>query len=306
VGKVGFSCDVNDVVIAYAKLSNVSAHSCAAIHAWSVVGAADRAQTQQQPSKPNLEAACRKGDGLAFGLVDELFHEDEHRAPALLQLGCKAGSAFACAMLAGRYDDGEGTPRDADMALRLSIRACLGHSALGCMNAAKMIAQERGHVPKGQSADANAYIDRACWYGGDRDGVCRASDDSNLGEGEYHQHQLAQCTRGNARACRLLGWDFETGYGTPTNIALALAAYKNACERADVYGCFREALLTADTRQQAQLYQTACQQGSGAACYNATLPIYGVSAEKRSELYRRACESDVVAGCMAFASQLTK
>jgi len=41
-----------------------------------------------------------------------------------------------------------------------------------------------------------------------------------------------------------------------------------------LWGCFREALFTTDVQQQARLYEAACQQGSGPACYALAQPAY--------------------------------
>jgi len=117
-------------------------------------------------------------------------------------------------------------------------------------------------------------VDRACGFGGDRYGICRLSDAAAEAHDavDYVQRQSAGCAAKSGRACRLLGRALETGYGTPVDENAAREAYGRACAAGDVWGCFRQAPLTAEVTDQARLYYRACEHGSGPACYDLTLP----------------------------------
>jgi TPR repeat protein len=279
----------------------------AAMRSWSGFGAPERALPEVRPDRAALEAACQRGDGLACGLVNELLAQDEAGKDSYFKrasAGCNAGSVFACSVLGSLYAEGHGVAADVNKALALFVRACDGHSGLGCLNAIKMVAQKRGRLPKGASADPMFYADRACWYGSDRDGVCRATDDSDAKPADYLAQKIAGCARGDARACRLLGWARETAYGTSTDVAGAVDAYGKACDKGDLYGCFRRALFTSDLTEQGKLLGAACERGSGPACYDLALPTYGVAAAQRATLWRRACESDIEPACLQVAATL--
>ena len=65
-----------------------------------------------------------------------------------------------------------------------------------------------------------------------------------------------------------------------------------------MWGCFREALFTTDVQQQARLYEAACQQGSGPACYALAQPAYRRPPDVRRELERKACDSSIEVACV--------
>jgi hypothetical protein len=111
------------------------------LSAWTLYGVADRARGDAKPDRARLEAACRQKDGLACGLRHELFGrgEAEEAEREWMEKGCNLGSAFACGSLAPHYDH-EAT-KDEAKALALSMKSCDAHGALGCENAAKIIAR---------------------------------------------------------------------------------------------------------------------------------------------------------------------
>jgi len=286
----------------------------ATLGGWSLYGVADRATGDVPPNKAAVAGACSRGDGLACGLLAEFFRNEEDSSEAgagrqHLEAGCKHGSAFACASLAAVYDRGDGVPRDEKKALSLSERACDAHSALACLNAAELL--KKGPVSTATSttqAIVDRFVDRACGFGGDREGACRMSDAASEARdaADYFRRQGVGCIGKSGRACRLLGWALETGYGTLVDDDAARDAYGRACAAGDVWGCFRQALLTSDMAEQARLYERACQQGSGPACYGLTLPPYGRTEPRRKEFLRRACESDIQEACVQVLAMLSR
>jgi len=123
----------------------------AQLAAWSVFGAADVVTPAPDDAAARLQAACRRGDGLACGLVHELSHESLKPSESLqlLTSGCNAGSAFACGSLGSLYAEGNGVPKDEARAMKLLVRGCDAQGFLACVNAASIGA-------RGQPKDAPA------------------------------------------------------------------------------------------------------------------------------------------------------
>jgi TPR repeat protein len=247
-----------------------------------------------------LARRCASGDGLACGLAHEFARGEGGDDRASLEKGCAAGSPFTCASLSGSLD--HATPPDSTRALAVARKACEGHSALGCTNAAQILSRDG----EKNVAEVQAYADRTCGYGGDRDGVCRLSALSNLAPAAYLAGQEKGCAGGAAAACRLLGWSHETGYGTAVSVRKARDAYGLGCKAGDLWACFRGALFTADHAAQQQALEATCAKGSGPACYALSLPAYGLPAERRASLARAACEASVFEGCLATAVELAR
>jgi TPR repeat protein len=223
----------------------------------------------------------------------------------MLEVGCKKGSGFACGSLGSLYAEGHGVTKDEARAKEILARGCDAHGSLACLNA--MAVGRRGQPESAPlSPEGLALLERACGYGGDRDGVCRISSDGEAPAATYLEAQRAGCARGVGHACRLLGWAIETGYATPVDVEAARAAYAKSCERQSLWGCFRQALLTADSKEQARLYEHACDQGSGPACYALAQPSYGRPAEQRRILLRRACESSIEEACGDVLAELAR
>jgi TPR repeat protein len=275
---------------------------------WSTFGAPN-VVAEAKVDVARVAAACRRGDALACGLVYELSGSAEKGPGAderkMLEAGCKGGSAFACGSLGSVYAEGHGVPKDEARAKQILARGCDAHGSLACVNA--MAVSRRGQPDSAPlSPAAVALLDRACGYGGDRDGVCRFSSDGDAPAATYLENQKTGCARGDGMACRLLGWAIETGYGTPVDVGAARAAYAKSCDAHNLWGCFRQALLTADAGEQARLYEAACAQGSGPACYGLAQPAYGRAAEKRRALLRQACESSIEEACADVLADLSR
>jgi len=266
---------------------------------WAVFGAPNVITPPPEVSPVRLEALCRAGDGLACGLAHELgsrTDKPEH-ALQLLTAGCKAGSAFACGSLGSRYAEGDGAPKDEARAAKILAQGCDAHGSLACVNAASLAVRGR---PDGAPLPAQslALLERACGYGGDRDGVCRASGDSDAPPAAYVADQRKGCAAGDGVACRRLGWAIETGYGDAVvDVDAARAAYGKACAAHSLWGCFRQALFTADAKEQARLFDAACEAGSGPACYALAQPKFGRTAAARRTLARKACEGSIEEAC---------
>jgi TPR repeat protein len=266
---------------------------------WAAFGAPNVVAQGAQIEPARVEEACRQGDGLACGLVQEMAAGDDAGAEGVkaLTAGCAAGSAFACGSLGSLYAEGTGVAKDETRAMQIFAQGCDLHGWLACLNAGAMTLRDRLEGAPA-APEGLAYLDRACGYGGDREGVCRFSVDSDGPPARYLRAQTTGCAAGDGRACRLLGWAIETGYGdTPVDVDAARASYAKACAAHSLWGCFRQALLTADRKEQARLYEGACQQGSGPACYALAQPQHNPSPAARRALVRKACESSVVEAC---------
>lgn len=278
----------------------------AAVARWSGFGAAHVvAATAGAPDRERLGERCRGGDGLACGLLHEVSDEEQRRKNGLawLTAGCDAGSAFACGSLGSRYAEGNGVSADEARATKILQRGCDAHGWLACLNALRLRSR-KGPERTPDDPETSKLLARACGYGGDRDDVCRATPVPADPRDAYVRAQEQACARGDGLGCRLHGWAFETGYGVAVDVAAARTAYQKACAAGDLWGCFRQALTTADAGEQARLYTSACEQGSGPACYALAQARYGQPAETRRALLRRACESSIAEACSAVMADL--
>jgi TPR repeat protein len=279
----------------------------AALGTWSAFGTPDIVTEPSEGMIRNVEAACQRGDGLACGLQYELSRGDDSKAKIdLLAKGCNAGSAFACGSLGSIYAEGSGVAKDEARARKIFAQGCDAHGWLACYNAAQLAIRgtAEGAPPPPETL---RFLERACDHGGDRDGICRFSLDGEAKPAGYLAAQTAGCDQGRGAACHHVGWAIETGYaGATVDIAAARGAYHKACVARSLWGCFREALLTADTQEQARLYEAACAQGSGPACYALAQPAYGRAPAARQDLFRKACESSVQPACGEYLNGLGK
>jgi TPR repeat protein len=222
----------------------------------------------------------------------------------LLTTACDAGSAFACGSLGSLYADGNGVSKDEARATKILVRGCDGHGWLACVNAASLgvRGQPQDAAPPARSV---AFLERACGYGGDQSAVCRADDAAGGAPAAYLAAQRKGCDAGDGVACRRLGWAIETGYGdAAVDVEAARAAYAKSCATHNLWGCFRQALFTADAKEQARLYDAACRAGSGPSCYALAQPKYAQPAEARRALLRQACDSSIENACIGFAATI--
>ena len=279
----------------------------ASLARWSGFGAANVVTVAGgAPDRKRLGERCRGGDGLACGLLHETSDDEARRNNGLawLTAGCDAGSAFACGSLGGRYAGGNGVAADEARAMKVLQRGCDAHGSLACMNAFQLRARKASDAL--DDPEASKLLARACGYGGDRDGVCRATPVPAAPRDIYLRAQEQACARGDGLGCRMHGLAFETGYGVAVDVTAARAAYQKACAAGDLWGCFREALMTASAGEQARLYTSACDLGSGPACYALAQPRYGQPAEARRALMRRACDSSIEDACSAVLADLAR
>jgi TPR repeat protein len=271
----------------------------ASLARWSGFGAANVVTpAARAPDHKRLGERCRAGDGLACGLLHEASDEEQRRKNGIawLTAGCDAGSAFACGSLGGRYADGNGVAVDQARAAKILQRGCDAHGWLACLNALRLRSRKSPEAAP-NDPETSKLLARACGYGGDRDGVCRATSVPARPRDAYVRAQEQACAGGYGFGCQLHGMAIEAGYGVTVDFAAARAAYQKACAAGDLWGCFRQALMTASVVEQAHLYTNACDQGSGPACYALAQPRYGQSADARRALLRRACDSSIEEAC---------
>src|SRR5262249_3924360 len=154
---------------------------------WSAFGAPN-VVAEAKVDVARVAAACRRGDALACGLAFELSGStakgpgaDERK---MLEAGCKGGSAFACGSVRRLHPGGDGVRKDGGRAREIFARGCDAQGSLACVNA--MAVSRRGQPESAPlSPAAVTLLDRACGYGGDRDGVCRFSSDSDAPAAVY-------------------------------------------------------------------------------------------------------------------------
>jgi TPR repeat protein len=281
-----------------------------AFASWSAFGTPNVVSEPSGSVLPKLAAACKHGDGLACGLQHEWASGDPGQKAkaglALLTAGCKAGSAFACGSLGSLYAEGTGVAKDEARARKILAQGCDAHGWLACVNAGS-IARRGRPAEAPPTPEMLGFLERACGYGGDHDSVCRFSTNGDLPPAEYLAAQTAGCAKNDARACRNLGWTIETGYaGVTVDVDAARDAYHKACAVHSLWGCFREALFTTDLQEQARLYDAACKQGSGPACYALAQPTYGRAPDVRRALVRKACDSSIEMACVDYLAGFAK
>jgi len=270
---------------------------------WNVFGVATRAVPRANLAPGVLDTACKRGDGLACGLAVEV-HRDagDDQSLGWATRGCDGGSAFACGTLGSYYAEGNGVAQDDARARQILQKGCDAHGDLACLNLASLAA--RGNENPDSNPAIVALADKACGFGGDKRGVCRLPVAGRVAQAEYRAAVLAACDRRQARECRALGWDFETGYGGAIDVDRARDAYARGCELGDLWACFREGLLASSLARQKTLYTAACERGSGPSCYALAQPAFGPTDQQRAALWRQACNSGIEDACWAFATTL--
>jgi uncharacterized protein len=123
------------------------------------------------PPKPGANAAgtlatsTSEGSGAASagdaGVPRVCMHDAKDLAPC--SEDCDRGIAFACTVVAGRIERGEGAPKDLTRAVVLHERACELRDPASCMSAARMHASGSGVPPN--RAKQIALLETACKLG---------------------------------------------------------------------------------------------------------------------------------------------
>jgi TPR repeat protein len=110
--------------------------------------------------------------------------------------------------------------------------------------------------------------------------------------------------RQNPRACANLGTLYTTGEGVLPDPGRAAALYGFACDGGDLVGCSLQGLaydlgsgVAQDQSRAEHLYDRACRGKVFPACVKQGSLLQTDNPEKAIELYRRACDADVAAGC---------
>jgi hypothetical protein len=256
--------------------------------------------------------ACRGGHTASCGrAAAEL---GPARAREVLEAGCAAGDAAACAALADLLERGapagDGVTRDLPRARSLREEACRKDHGGACHALARMWL--RGVAGPRDGARAWKLAARGCDLGDA--GACRmwgrAHGDGSLGEPDmakqYELHQRAAelfeaaCDAGAPAACHALGQLLRVGDGVKEDrsrgLSLQLAACRGghgpACSAWVTRGPHRVPL---DGRG-AQAVASACAAGDGAAC----LAVGYLGLASPDAPFERGCRAGDAASCSAY------
>jgi TPR repeat protein/tRNA A-37 threonylcarbamoyl transferase component Bud32 len=245
------------------------------------------------------------------GGVDEPLVVD----PAVLnRQRCDRGSARDCYRLAERFERGEGSFQDDDLAARMYERACdaSASEALGCLEHGLRLLDDDGD--KADPVRAALVLERAC-RAGSGPACARVARQYESGEGVAVDLErsidldLLACDLGVADRCTSAGFAYSKGEGARVDASRATALYQKACEGGHALGCFDYAYalehglgVEIDMERAVELYRKACDDGSGYACTNlGQLHEEGDHVTrnylKAAALYQEGCEKGSTVAC---------
>ena len=160
-----------------------------------------RGTTAQSPLAPSPETAPGTSPSDA-GAPRACIHDAKDLAPCAED--CERGIVFACTVVAGRTERGDGIGKDLTRAVHLHERACDLGDAPSCVSAARMHASGRGVPPN-----------------------------------RVTQIQLLAhaCTLGDAHACSIPAKAFQTGTDVPRDLRRAAELWQQACAAGDTAAC---------------------------------------------------------------------
>ena len=156
------------------------------------------------PARGGSNAGGPLATSMASGASSSIADAGAMRAPCMHDAkdlstcveDCDRAISFACTVLAGRLERGEGIPRDLPRAVVLHERACELRDAASCVSAARMHASGRGVPPS------------------------RAKQIELL---------TTACKLGDALSCAVPARAFATGNGVPRDERRATELWQTAC-----------------------------------------------------------------------------
>ncbi len=204
--------------------------------------------------------------GLAFHR-GEVVPRDEPRAVRLYEKGCEGGDPGGCASLAYVLHYGIGVEQDPARARRLYETACAARHPGACENLAALLVSHpeaglSGGQLKTEPERAAAFWRATCARAGRAAG---AGDVVSAGSAD----PAVQAACINYAIC------LETGLGVPSDLTLARALLRGACDSGHIEGCLQLAVSleggpanaspTEDELAEARrLYRRVCTASSGA------------------------------------------
>ena len=197
------------------------------------------------------ERACRRELWKACTILGYLLEgghgapRNARRATALYELACAGGERVACSNLGLFYLDGHGVQRSPRRAASLFSKSCeLGHGT-GCVHLARVL--ETG---VGDRTSALYFRLKGCLAG--QDDACaqlrRAPRAERTGVAAREKRAEAACTRGDGKACVVLGHlilEHQRGRRAEKR---AFALYRKACDMSQAFGCLALARMFRDGR----------------------------------------------------------
>lgn len=113
-------------------------------------------------------------------------------------------------------------------------------------------------------------------------------------DAEQLAHFEAQCARGDAAACSILGVMHERGETSPWNATRAWLLYDGACKQGNARACANLAGMLGSSARAAELYDYACRHDVPEACTK----LGRLRSDRAAELYEIACSLGDAAGCI--------
>jgi TPR repeat protein len=238
-------------------------------------------RSPKDPTKARqlFEQGCKEGDRLGCLFRDALTKggedpKDPHGI-AMLEAMCDLANGFACTLLGGAYDKGDGVPRDPARAAGYFERGCEASSSLACMIVGPMHLEGKG-VPKDEA---------------------RGIRDLELA-----------CDAAQGAACATLGLAHLQGaYGLKEDHAAGAALLERGCELGYGDACawwgqvlFMGNGVAKDVARAKKVLDDACQRGSGDACGKRGAIAYAEGEKVAAiDLFKRACTLGLALGCQA-------
>ncbi|MFZ5439274.1 MAG: SEL1-like repeat protein [Myxococcota bacterium] len=290
-----------------------------------------------------LEAACRRGDGIACDDSAVDFKGDPKRAYELTHYGCDTlGRELSCRNLGVLFERGDGVEQDRERALGIYVGACARGDAKACRFAGNLHNDKTMGAQYSKNEALKRYT-KAC-HGKDAVGcsfVISLADELDAPLSPTDRMVILQhaCADGNGWGCYQLGLQ-ERSLNIPDAVrtlqkgcdwndasacdlaaalwwkagqnASAMNAAMRGCAIDRASGCWREGLIAAAERKYGyavQTWEAACGQNDGRSCRSAGLMYLngqGVSLDgaKARDFFTRACELKNAQGCETLGWQL--
>lgn len=166
------------------------------------VCAAARSSTRSTGPLADTSAGGPSSSIADAGAMRACMHDAKDLAPCTED--CDRGIAFACTLIAGRAERGDGVPKDLTRVAHLYERACELRDVASCITAARMHASGSG-VPPSRARQVD-WLERACALG-DGTACVIAAKAFDGGAGVPHDERRADelwrkaCVAGVTSAC---------------------------------------------------------------------------------------------------------
>jgi uncharacterized protein len=270
----------------------------------------------------SLEAKCRRGDGMACGVLadrERQASEGDKNLPRiceLYRLACAGGNDVGCSNLGALLGQGKCTGSPAE-ALDVLQRACDHGEVAGCNNLGMLFRDGAAGAPVDR-ARAAALFRKACEHKAvacDNLGALLLDTDMAGATAAFRAGcEMKEESLASAVCCFKLGLANENGWGIPVDKGRASSLYAGACEKSVARAChsiglleLASAELNAKTRAAAH-FRRACDLGEASSCNNLGLMYttgMGVPRDdaRAAELLQKACTGGELRACANLGSR---